>query len=123
MKFLVDMNLSPSWLRVFADAGFEAVHWSQVGPVDATDVDLMAWAGERGYVVVTSDLDFGAILAATGRAGPSVLQIRGGTLAPAMIGADVLRAIAQGRRELLEGAIVSVEPGRARLRVLPLAGR
>jgi predicted nuclease of predicted toxin-antitoxin system len=35
MKVLVDMNLSPNWVRFLAEAGFEAVHWSKVGSTNA----------------------------------------------------------------------------------------
>jgi predicted nuclease of predicted toxin-antitoxin system len=41
MKFLVDMNLSPSWVNFLCDAGFPAVHWSKVGSGDAPDIELM----------------------------------------------------------------------------------
>src|SRR6266508_1725015 len=65
MKVLVDMNLSPGWVNFLAEAGFEAVHWSDVGAGSAPDSELMQWAAERGFVVLTADLDFGAILATT----------------------------------------------------------
>ena len=32
MKLLLDMNLSPRWVGVLPAAGFEAIHWSDVGP-------------------------------------------------------------------------------------------
>jgi predicted nuclease of predicted toxin-antitoxin system len=80
----------------------------------------MEWAAAEGYVVLTSDLDFSAILAATQRRKPSVVQIRADLLSPPTIGSAVLSAIAQTSRELAEGALVSVNPGRARIRVLPL---
>jgi predicted nuclease of predicted toxin-antitoxin system len=32
MKLLVDMNLSPSWVKYLAEAGFESVHWLRLGP-------------------------------------------------------------------------------------------
>lgn len=51
MKVLVDMNLSPSWADVLAEAGFEAVHWSEIGPASATESELMSWAVENGHVV------------------------------------------------------------------------
>jgi predicted nuclease of predicted toxin-antitoxin system len=44
MKILIDMNLPPRWIQVFAAAGSEAVHWSQVGSPTASDRDIMAWA-------------------------------------------------------------------------------
>jgi predicted nuclease of predicted toxin-antitoxin system len=120
MKFLVDMNLSPGWVGFLVEAGFEAVHWSNIGPVDAADSVLMQWAAEHGYIVLTNDLDFGAILAATQRRRPSVLQVRSDILAPDAIGQVVLMAIRQTRQALLDGAVLSVDASRARVRVLPL---
>ncbi|WP_230646734.1 DUF5615 family PIN-like protein [Bradyrhizobium sp. Leaf401] len=120
MRFLIDMNLSPSWVPFLQNAGFEVVHWSAVGAADASDRTLMQWAAARDHVVVTNDLDFSTILAATQRRKPSVIQIRADLLTPAAIGGAVLRALAQTERELAEGALVSIDPDRARVRILPL---
>jgi predicted nuclease of predicted toxin-antitoxin system len=65
-------------------------------------------------------LDFGAILAATQRRRPSVLQVRSDILAPGVIGRVVLMAIRQAQQALLDGAILSVDANRARVRILPL---
>jgi predicted nuclease of predicted toxin-antitoxin system len=120
MKILVDMNFSPRWVDFLATAGFEAIHWSQVGANDAHDSELMRWAADHGHIVLTSDLDFGAILAATQEGRPSVLQVRSDVLTPDVMGPAVLAAIRQTRRELDEGALVSIDAAHARLRVLPL---
>jgi predicted nuclease of predicted toxin-antitoxin system len=120
MRFLIDMNLSPVWVSFLQEAGLEAVHWSTVGAPDSSDHTLMQWAGANDHVVVTNDLDFSAILAATRRKKPSVIQIRADLLTPAAIGSAVLRAIAQTEFELLEGALISIDPVRARVRILPL---
>ena len=119
MKFLVDMNLSPGWIDFLVNSGFEARHWSTVGRGDETDAELMRWAGEHAHIVLTADLDFGAILAATQRRGPSVIQIRTDIPTPAAAGEKVLSAIRQARAELESGAVLSVDTERARLRVLP----
>jgi predicted nuclease of predicted toxin-antitoxin system len=50
MKFLVDMNLSPKWVVFLAEAGFQAVHWSNVGSCDASDSELMLWAAEHQHM-------------------------------------------------------------------------
>jgi len=121
MKLLIDMNLSPAWVDFLKEAGFEAVHWSRIGSHDASDDSLMTWAAVNDHIVVTCDLDFAAILAASGRNRPSVLQLRSDVLAPRRIGPAVLAALRQARRELSDGAIVSLDPRRARLRMLPLA--
>lgn len=120
MKILIDMNLSPRWVDLLASAGFEAVHWSQVGPASARDDELTRWAAKHDHVVFTSDLDFGAILAATKARGPSVLQLRNDLLTPEAMGGTVLSALKQTRAELESGALVSLDAARARLRVLPL---
>jgi predicted nuclease of predicted toxin-antitoxin system len=65
MKLIVDMNLSPRWIPLFGRSQIEAKHWSSVGSVTASDVEIMAYAAEHGYIVLTNDLDFSAILAAT----------------------------------------------------------
>ncbi|QTQ33601.1 DUF5615 family PIN-like protein [Aromatoleum bremense] len=74
MKLLVDMNLSPRWIGVLGDAGFEAVHWTSLGAKNAPDSEIMAYAKAADYVVLTHDLDFGAILAATHGEKPSVVR-------------------------------------------------
>jgi predicted nuclease of predicted toxin-antitoxin system len=65
VKFVVDMNLAPSWVTRLTRLGFEAVHWSTIGAATAPDDEILAWAREHGYVVITNHLDFSAILAAT----------------------------------------------------------
>lgn len=120
MKLLIDMNLSPRWAPVLIDAGFEAVHWSIVGAFDATDLHIMAYAAANDHVVLTHDLDFGAILAATQRRKPSVVQIRAMDVRPFAIRQQVITALQQATRELNEGALLTVDPSRTRMRILPL---
>jgi len=120
MNILVDMNLSPTWVDFLISAGFEACHWSKVGSPDAHDETVMKWAVDHGHVLLTSDLDFGAILAATRRKRPSVLPLRSDALIHQTVGGIVLAAIRQAERELTEGALISIESTRARLRILPL---
>lgn len=88
MKLLVDMNLSPRWVSLLADAGMEAAHWSMLGARNAPDTEIMAFAKANGFVVLTQDLDFSAILAATHGEKPSVAQIRAEDVSPDVIGCD-----------------------------------
>ena len=80
----------------------------------------MTFARLNGYVVLTHDLDFGAILAATQGTKPSVVQIRSENVAPQAIGQPVVGALLQMTAELERGALLTIDPSRARLRVLPL---
>jgi predicted nuclease of predicted toxin-antitoxin system len=121
MKLLVAMNLSPGWIDLLVKAGFQAVHWSSIGRGDEADAELMRWAADHGHIVLTADLDFGAILAATQRRQPSVIQLRADVPTPAAAGGAVLSAIRQAHHELERGAILSVDTQRTRLRVLPFS--
>ena len=120
MKVLVDMNLSPRWVGVLIGAGIDAAHWSAVGAHDAPDREIMAHALANDFVVLTHDLDFSAILAATQGKKPSVVHLRADNTSPDVIGREVLDALTQMDADLRDGALLTVEPGRTRLRVLPL---
>jgi predicted nuclease of predicted toxin-antitoxin system len=123
MKILVDMNLSPRWVDLLTNAGIKAAHWSALGPADAPDVVIMAFAHANDYVVLTHDLDFSAILAATHGDKPSVVQIRADDVSPDVIGKLVTGALSQMADELNQGALLTIDPRRTRLRVLPLRSR
>ena len=119
MKILIDMNLPPRWVQVFAAVGWEALHWSQVGAPTARDQEIMAWARNNDYIVFTHDLDFSALLATTQGEGPSVIQVRTQNVLPETIGTIVINAMKQFQHELNKGALITIDPHRARSRILP----
>lgn len=75
MKILIDTNLSPEWCEILAKHGWESVHWSSVAKPTVSDKAILQYARDKGYIVLTHDLDFSAILAATGAKAPSVVQV------------------------------------------------
>ncbi|MGC8548326.1 MAG: DUF5615 family PIN-like protein [Acidobacteriaceae bacterium] len=91
MKLLIDMNLSPAWAEFPRSNGHEADHWSSLGSPSAPDSEIMIFARAHGYVVLTHDLDFSAILAANQGRKPSVIQLRADSLSPEALGAWSLR--------------------------------
>src|SRR5260370_11896964 len=109
MKLLIDMNLSPRWIPLLRDAGWEAVHWSDVGKAEAGDAEIMAYAAAHDYVVVTHDLDFGAILAVTHGKKPSVVQIRSGDVSPNAIGSQTLAPLRPVQSQLESGTLLTLE--------------
>lgn len=120
MKLLIDMNLSPDWVTVLAAEGIDVVHWVNIGSINATDREVMAWAKSGGYVILAHDLDFGAILAATDADSPSVVQLRIYNITPASAQKLVLDVLSRFAEELKQGALISVDEGRARIRILPM---
>ncbi len=120
MKLLVDMNLSPDWVTVLQQAGWDTIHWSSVGDPRATDAEIMAWAKKNERVVFTHDLDFGTALALTQAEGPSVIQVRTQDVTPAGIVQLVTNALRQFQLELEKGALIVLDEATARARILPL---
>jgi len=111
MKIVIDMNLSPDWVKVLENAGWESVHWSTVGDMRATDDVIMSWARENGFMVFTHDLDFGILLAVTQAECPSVIQVRT---------QDIFPEVLQEHQSALEvGALLTVDEGKSRVRILP----
>jgi predicted nuclease of predicted toxin-antitoxin system len=120
VKLLVDMNLSPSWVDRLARYGFEAVHWSTIGAATAPDVEILAWANEHEFVLITNDLDFSAILAAGAVTGPSVIQLRTQDLLSDAAVSIVVNALEAHREAIERGALLSIDEAGRRVRLLPL---
>lgn len=120
LRLLIDMNLSPSWMEVLRNAGFESTHWYRLGAPNAPDSELFAWAREHEHVVFTHDLDFGAMLAATHAESPSVFQIRTDDVSPAVLAPRAIELLHRFTPQLSSGALVIVDEMRERVRILPL---
>ncbi len=120
MKLVVDMNLSPLWVKALQEAGHDPVHWSKVGNPRDSDSVILSWAHANHRVVFTHDLDFGTLLALSQAKGPSVIQVRGQDVTPAAISTLVIRALAQFEKQLTQGALVVVDETSRRVRLLPL---
>ena len=123
MKILIDMNLSPDWTDAFASHGMTAVHWSTIGDPRAEDTDLMEWARANGHIVFTHDLDFGTLLALTQATSPSVIQVRTQDVTPSHLAIIVIDVLQNNITLLEAGALIVLDEGRARVRILPLTPR
>lgn len=115
----VKIAARPRWVEVLAGAGFDAAHWSTLGATNASDAQIMAYAKANGHVVLRHDLDFSAILAVNHGEKSSVVQIRADNVSPDLIGIQVITALRQMASELKEGALLTADPNRTRLHVLP----
>lgn len=120
MKILLDMNLSPDWVDVLAKHDISVVHWSTVGDPRAEDTEIIDWARTNDYIVFTHDLDFGTMLALTGAESPSVIQVRTQDVTPAHLETIVLEVLRNHKLLLESGALIVLDEGRERVRILPL---
>jgi len=120
MKFLLDMNLSPNLATVLSQAGFQTIHWSDVGDPRATDRSILNWAMENNFSIITNDLDFGAILAASNADCPSVIQIRAQDVSPGHIAPIIFTVLEKYEKYIEDGALISVDETLSRARILPI---
>jgi predicted nuclease of predicted toxin-antitoxin system len=121
LRFLIDNALSPVVAERLRAAGHDATHVRDQGLEAATDEEVFAHAVEEERTVVSADTDFGTLLALRGESRPSVVLFRhGAEHRPDRQVALLLANLNAIRRDLLEGCVLVLEPGRLRLRRLPI---
>ncbi len=120
MRFLADMGVSQQVVEWLRTKGHDAVHLRDEGLQRLPDSEIFQKAAREQRIVLTFDLDFGEILAASAGQIVSVVLFRlRNTRADFVIQRldDVLK---QSSTELLQGAIILVEDSRHRVRKLPI---
>jgi predicted nuclease of predicted toxin-antitoxin system len=121
MKFLADMGIPQSTIRWLRQLGYDAIHLREQGLQRLSDDKIIAKARTENRVILTCDLDFGALLAASGDKLPSVIIFRLENEKPDNINrrlAFIFSSVAITALE--EGAIILVEQERHRIRLLPI---
>ena len=120
MKFLANMGISPSTVEWLHSLGYEAIHLYELGFDRWADSDILGKAREEGWIVLTSDLDFGDLLAASRDALPSVVIFRLKDMRPNNVNAHLRSLLEQHTEDLAQGVIVSVTERKLRVRHLPI---
>jgi len=120
MRFLADMGVSPQTVAFLEGLGHNAVHLHAQGLDRMEDSAILDKAREESRILLTHDLDFGELIAASGARLPSIVVFRLRNMRPDKVN-RYLESIVSQQRELLEqGAIISVTEGQIRVRVLPI---
>ena len=86
----------------------------------AKDSEILRIARSEGRIVLTMDLDFGALLAADKEHLPSVIIFRLEYNQPQNVNSLLKHYLKKVKEDLLAGAIVIFEESRVRIRRLPL---
>lgn len=120
MRFLADMGVSQhvvEWLRT---NGHDAAHLRDEGLQRLPNGEIFQKAASEQRIVLTFDLDFGEILAASGGQIVSVILFRLRNTRTAFVIQRLADVLNNSSAELSQGAIVIVEDGRHRVRNLPI---
>ncbi len=121
MRLLLDANLSPRIATQLTEAGHDVTHVADLGLLTAEDGTILQRAEDDGYVLVTADTDFPMLVALRRATSPSVVLLRRVSELPPRQHAELLVANLPAVTEDLDrGAIVTISPGRVRVRDLPV---
>lgn len=121
MRFLVDMNLSPAIADGLRSLRIDAVHVRDVGLGRASDEEIFRFAATERRIIVTADLDFADIVAASRTVIVSVILLRLRNAVPSRGLARLQAVLSLAAEPLSAGAIVIVYEDRIRIRPLPIA--
>jgi predicted nuclease of predicted toxin-antitoxin system len=114
------MGVSMSTLNSLREAGEDISHLREQSLLTLPDDQILAKAIQEGRVILTFDLDFADLLAASGGKVPSVILFRMRNQTPAAVTPRLFHALELCREALDAGAIVIVEDAAYRLRRLPI---
>src|SRR5580704_14206068 len=116
-RFLVDEDLPRALAPALRQAGLDARDVREEGLRGQPDANIFSFAVERGFVIVTADVEFGNELVYPPHSHHGVNLVRipetlpGPTIVQMTVTPIVMVSI-----EDLSGAIIVVEPGRVRSR-------
>ena len=120
MKFLADMGVSMTVIQALRQNGYDAVHLREQGLQRLPDAEIVLKAKLEERIVLTFDLDFGDLLAASADVLPSVIIFRLQNTMPSFVASRLLEVLSECGQDLTTGAIVTVQDNRYRLRQLPI---
>jgi predicted nuclease of predicted toxin-antitoxin system len=123
MKFLADMGISPSTVAFLQGLGHDALHLHDQDLGRLQDPAILEKARAESRVLLTHDLDFGELIAASGARLPSIIVFRLRNMRPEQVNRYLHAIITQHEASLVQGAIISVTEGQIRVRLLPLGAR
>jgi predicted nuclease of predicted toxin-antitoxin system len=119
VKCLVDVSVSRTTVQVLRGQGHEVLSLIEEHLERLSDAEILQKARQEACIVVTFDLDFADLLALGAHTLPSVIIFRLYNQTPPSVPPRLLQVLEECGKDLVAGAIVTVEDSRYRLRRLP----
>jgi predicted nuclease of predicted toxin-antitoxin system len=106
-----------SWLK---GQGHDALHLNDEGLYKLEDRFIMEKAISENRVILTTDMDFGQLLAINRSKKPAVIQFRTSDFSPGTIRKNLELLFENFSHQLNEDFIITIEDNRIRYRKLPI---
>jgi predicted nuclease of predicted toxin-antitoxin system len=120
MRFLADMGVSQRVVEWLRSSGHDAIHLRDEGLQKLPDGEIFQKAIRELRIVLTFDLDFGEIVAASRGGMVSVVLFRLHNARADFVIQRLDTVLGTSAEELAHGAVVLVEDARHRVRKLPI---
>jgi predicted nuclease of predicted toxin-antitoxin system len=120
MKFLADMGISPRSTAFLRSQGHDAIHLHDASLDRLSDASILSKALDEGRVVLTHDLDFSDLVAASRARLPSVVTFRLRNMSADHVNRYLQLILADYQERLIAGAVISITEGQIRVRSLPI---
>lgn len=120
MKLLADMGVSQTVVKSLRAIEYDAKHLREEGLQCLPDPLIIEKAKIEERVILTFDLDFGDLMAASKDELPSVIIFRLKNTSPQFVFSRLITVLQNCADELTTGAVIIVSDERYRLRSLPI---
>jgi predicted nuclease of predicted toxin-antitoxin system len=114
------MGISPRSAAFLRSLGHDAIHLHEVGLDRLSDASILSRALDEGRVVLTHDLDFGDLMAASEARLPSVIIFRLRNMSADRVNRYLEIILANYPDRLVAGVVMSVTEREIRIRSLPI---
>ena len=120
MRFLLDMGISQSVALWLKSQGHDAVHLNDQDLYKLADKSILEKAFDEKRIILTTDMDFGQLLALNKSQQAPLIQFRTSVFTPVKIREKLELLFEQFADQLESDFIITIEDNRIRFRKLPI---
>ena len=120
MRFLLDMGIAQSVSSWLNSQGYDSIHLNDQDLYKLPDISIIEKALSEKRIILTTDMDFGQLLAFNKSHKVSVIQFRTSTFTPSNIRNKLELLFEEFSNKLDDDFIITIEDNRTRFRKLPI---
>ena len=120
MRLLADLHNAPRTVQLLRSLGHDVLRVTDLLLATASDETIVERAAQDERIILTQNLDMTAIIALSRRQYPSLVTLRLSSVRIEFVNTILQRTLPILEQDLLQGAFLTIEASRVRLRRLPL---